>query len=376
MTIIKPFFAVVNKGNTPTIYIDGIIGDNYSYTDFRTAFANIVDSGAKRVKIIINSAGGDMSVGFAIYDMLVTSGLYRDVEIVGMAASMAGVISQAASPGCLAIHSNAVIMTHKAHSGAKGESDMLRAMADFSDKLEARAVSIYRDRTKAADAVVKSWFKAGTMKWFNAEESIVAGLADFIITSEAKPPKVSNQSSISDIMLCYNSIIPKDQSQNTKLNMKKVLMVLSNYKVNHALTEESTDEQVSLVVENALKAQADKIVELQGKLDQQNKTTALNLVENAIKDGKIKAEAKDKYVIMATENFDLVKDIFDGLQGRVDPKALIIPVTSGVAPVAESSKAQKTFNQYSEKELRDLKATNLDAFKALFKAEYGSDYEG
>lgn len=374
MTIIKPFFKVVNKGNTPTIYIDGIIGENYSYTDFRTAFANILDSGAKRLKIVINSAGGDMSVGFAIYDMLVTSSLIREVEIVGMAASMAGVISQAASPGCLAIHSNAIIMTHKAQSGAKGESNMLRAMADFSDKLEARAVSIYKTRTGAADDVLETWFKAGTMKFFNAEEAIVAGLADFIIKSEAKSPKVSNQSSLSDVMLCYNSIIPDDQSQNPKPNMKKVLMVLSNFKIANTLTEESTDEQVSVVVENALKTQADKIAELQGKLDAQNKTTALNLVENAIKDGKIKAESKDKYVTMATENFDLVKDMFEGLQGRVDPKAMIVPITG--APAPEAGKVGKTFNQYSEKELKDLKATNFDAFKTLFKAEYGAEYEG
>jgi ATP-dependent Clp protease protease subunit len=376
MTSTKPFFAVINKGAIPTIYIDGIIGDDYSYTDFRTAFSKIVDSGAKRVKIVINSAGGDMTVGFAIYDMLVTSGLYRDVEIVGMAASMAGVISQAASPGCLAIHSNAVIMTHKAQSGAKGESSTLRSMANLNDKLEARAVSIYKDRTKASDEIVQSWFKAGTMKWFNAEEAVVAGLADFIIKSDAAAPKVTNQSTVNDVMLCFNSIIPKDHTQNTKSNMKKVLMVLSSYKVNHTLTEESTDEQISVVVENALKTQADKIIELEGKLDAQNKSNALNLVENAIKEGKIKAEAKDKYVTMATENFDFVKDLFEGLQGRIDPKLMMVPVKPDENSSPGTGKVEKTFNQYTEKELRDLKATNLDAFKALFKAEYGSEYEG
>ena len=374
----EPFFKVVNKDNCPTIYIDGIIGVDCNYADFRTAFATIIDSGCKRMKMKINSAGGDMVVGFAIYDMLVSSGLVIDVEVVGMAASMAGIIAQAASPGRLGIHSNASWMTHKPQSGVKGESDVMRSMADFTDQLEVKAIAIYKNRTNASADEMKDWFKPGSMKWFTAQEAIAAKLADYIIevgamvTNVNKPKAFAN---VSDAILFYNSIIPAEQDKTenkTKSpNMKKVLMVLSSFNIEHNLKDESTEDQVSEVVKNALTAKDLKITELQAKLDVQNAANATALVENAIKDGKIKADSKDKYVTMATANYDTVKDLFEGIAGRIDPKAVIIELPG---KGAEATKA-KTFNQHTEAELRALKSKDLAAFNALFKAEYGEDLE-
>ena len=79
---------------------------------------------------------------------------------------------------------------------------------------------------------------------------------------------------------------------------------------------------------------------------------------------------------MATANYDNVKALFDGLTGRVDVKNIVQlpgekPLKGGEGE--EKAKA-KTFNEYSEPELRKMKTENFDQFKNLFKAEYGEEY--
>ncbi len=366
------FFKISNLAGTPIICIDGIIGPDADYVGFRNALNGLIDKGYKRLKLVINSGGGDMVEGFAIFDLLKASGLTIEVEIIGMAASMGGILAQIASPGLLSIHSNASIMTHKPTTGIQGESDALRSQADFADKLEARAVKILTDRKGLSADQMKDWFKPGIMKWFTAQEAVAAGLADYIINDTEKAAKPANSfNNMNEAMLFYNSINLK-----TKPNMKKILMVLATFKITNTLTEESTDEQVSVVVENALKDKDAKITELQALVDAGKKASATTLVEAAIKDGKIKAESKDKYIEMATTNFDNVKELLDGLQGRVNVKNEIDLAVGKTSATSSTAAQAKTYEQHSEVELRKLKTTDMAAFKALFKAQYGEEYEG
>lgn len=374
------FFNIAKQGSVPKIYINGVIGEDADFASFRLALSELIDSGCKRIKLIINSAGGSMTEGFAMYDMLKASGMTIEVEVLGMAASMAGLLAQVASPGLLGIHSNASIMTHKAQSGASGESSNLRSMADFADKLEQKAKAIFAARTKATDETMKDWFAAGTMKWFNAQEAVAAGLADYIIKDATMVAAPQNFTSVKEAFAFYNTFTPTIPLQ-TENNMKKLLItMLATAKVQHALTEESSDADFSVLFQSTLSQLAVKdqrITELEGLVKDANKTKAAELVENAIKDGKIKAESKDTYVTMATENFDTVKTMFDGLTGRVDVKNQItLPGTGGKdKPGGEGDEKAKTYNQYSEDELRKMMVSNFDQFNALFKAEYGSDYK-
>lgn len=376
---VNPFFKVKNNGSIPEIFINGIIGEDADFASFRDALVNIINSGNRVMKMVINSGGGSMTEGFAYYDLLKQSGMIVKVDIIGLAASMAGVLSQAASPGMLCIHDNASVMCHKPQSGADGESGMLRSMADYADKLEAKAVKIYASRTGKTEDEVKEWFKPGTMKWFTAEEAVAAGICDCIIKNDAPKAKriPQNFTNANEVYTFYNSI-----TQNPKTdNMKKNILVLNAYKVQHTLTDESTDDQVSLVVENALKANAaamqlkdEEITKLKGLMEASNVTNATTLVKAAIKDGKIKAEDEAKYIEKATKDYDFVSNLFAGLQGRVDPKTVIALGADSSKTVAAT--VTKTYNQHSESELRDLKKNDFATFKALFKAEYGQEFEG
>lgn len=366
-TRMNPFFKISKNGNVPEVLINGIIGKDADFSAFRDAVKSVIDKGGKSIRLVINSGGGSMTEGFAMYDMLVSSGLIVEVEILGMAASMGGILALAASPGRLGIYSNASVMTHRAQAGASGESSALRSMADYADKLEQRAKEIICKRTGKTAEQIAEWFKPGEMRWFNAEEAVAAGLADYIIQAPGKA-KPTNLSSDMEVWNFY------EKSKNQKnIQMEKTIGILNQHKVVNSLTDESTDEQVSAVIDNALKAKDARIAELETQLDTNKKDKATALVDMAVKAGKIKADDKEKFVKMASSNYHEVKEMFDALTGRIDPKMVIV---DGGGSGTGASAPNKKFSEHTEPELRAMKTNDLEGYKNLFKAEYGVEYEG
>ncbi len=178
-------FEVNMKAEMPEIKIYGFVGrwDSVNLRDIKNAIDRIAKNG-KEVKLLINSGGGSVFEGFAIYDMLVKADLVVHAVVEGMAASMASVILLAADH--IQIYENARIMTHKPRGGFWGEADGMRATADLIDGLETSIKNIYIKRTGKTATVVDTWMKAGVDTWHNAKVSVENGLADSIIKTVKK----------------------------------------------------------------------------------------------------------------------------------------------------------------------------------------------
>lgn len=362
------FYTIRNqKGATPEIYIDGVIGGDADYTSFRNAILSILDTGVTRVKLVINSGGGSMIQGFAMYDLLKSKkNLTIEVEVIGMAASMAGILMLAASPGLLGIHRNASVMTHKASMAAAGSADDLRSIADYGDKLEAKAKAIVCERTGKKPEDVEEWFAKGKDKWFTAEEAVAEGICDYIIEGKAeRPTKMTNEAEMYGF---YNSIT-KNQKQPIKMN--KVIAMLTAMSIQHNLTENSTEEEISNVFKAAMAAKDTRIADLENQLKAGAKEKAVALIDAAVAAGKIKADTKDKMVEKATEDYDGVKLMLDSITGRVDINAHLEGAKGGDKGGKGGEGDERTFSQHSEDELAKMQKENPDKFNALRKAEYG-----
>jgi ATP-dependent protease ClpP protease subunit len=303
------FFSIKNELGSPVIHINGEIGWSVNYGSFRTAIMELSAKGNKSVKLIINSVGGDMIEGFAMYDFVKSLNMLVEVEIIGMAASMAGVFAQCASPGMLAIHENALVMTHRPQSYSRGESDQHRTAADVSDRLEEKAKAIYikrgADPKKMAD-----WFKPGQMKWFTAEEALAAGIVDRIIKHESgKSNAKLNQpintfKSESEAFKYYNSIFfNKTQISMNKLLLGVVMLLNSNGVTNVAA--DSSEEDVLKAVQNFVNDQKTKISNLNTQVQNSVNERAKDLVASFKNQGKLpkdmKPEDEAKWVEMAAK---------------------------------------------------------------------------
>lgn len=128
------------------------------------------------VELTINSPGGSVVEGIAIYNMLANRPGGCEVTVMGMAASIASLIAMCAKPGKLRIAEGSVMMLHNPRARAMGEADDLRATADKLDMMRRQMVGIYARRSGMTPARIESLMDAET--WMDADEAIRLGLAD------------------------------------------------------------------------------------------------------------------------------------------------------------------------------------------------------
>lgn len=160
-----------------TVHIYDEIGYfGVSAEDFIHDMADVTGS----VLVHLNSPGGEVSDGITIYNALQA---LDDVEIQidGMAASIASVVAMAASPGKLRISPHAQVMVHNPYTMACGDASDLRELADRLDANADIIAGIYAERT---DLPASHWKKVmAATTWYTGQEAVDAGLCDGLVQS-------------------------------------------------------------------------------------------------------------------------------------------------------------------------------------------------
>jgi len=131
----------------------------------------------KNVTLRINSPGGSITDGTAIYNLLKQHNGTVTAHIDGMAASMAGVIAMAASH--IIMPENSLIMIHNPSVVGEGESEDLRKMADLLDKMKENLISAYEAKSGQTRKTIGEWMDEES--WFTAQECLDLGLCDEMI---------------------------------------------------------------------------------------------------------------------------------------------------------------------------------------------------
>ena len=137
------------------------------------------------IELHVNSPGGDVHDGIAIYNQLKQRAGTVTVIIDGLAASAASFIAQAASPGKLEIAPHAQMMIHNGFSMGIGDAEDLRKTADLLDSITAEIAGIYADRTGKPAEHWLALMKAET--WFTDKQAVAEGLADKIHGTDDEP---------------------------------------------------------------------------------------------------------------------------------------------------------------------------------------------
>lgn len=137
----------------------------------------------KPILFIINSPGGSVDSGFAIWDQIkmITSPVYT--LVTGLAASMGSLLSLVAGKGKRFATPNARIMIHQPLIGGviRGQATDLDIQAKEMLKTRAMIVDIYAEATgKDPKAIEKA---INRDNWMTAEEALSFGLLDRIVTS-------------------------------------------------------------------------------------------------------------------------------------------------------------------------------------------------
>ena len=127
-----------------------------------------------QLDVHINSPGGSVFDGQAIYNALRSHPAKVTSYVDGLAASIASVIALAADNVVMA--GNALMMIHDPVGGAFGSSGDMRKMADILDTVAGTIAGVYVEKTgKPVDEVTAAM---ADETWFNAKEAVAFGLAD------------------------------------------------------------------------------------------------------------------------------------------------------------------------------------------------------
>ena len=132
---------------------------------------------ADTVNLEINSPGGDLFAGLAIYNGLRASGKKINVKVLGLAASAASLVAMAGDT--IEMPENTFMMVHKALTGTVANADGLREMAELLDKLDRGIVATYAKRTGKPEGEIAALLNAET--WMTAQEAVDAGFATAVI---------------------------------------------------------------------------------------------------------------------------------------------------------------------------------------------------
>ncbi|MHB9857621.1 head maturation protease, ClpP-related [Streptomyces sp. YIM S03343] len=162
---------------TPCLYIYGDIG-SWGITAAQCVH-DLAEIEAPVIDLYINSPGGEVFDGLAIYNALRSHPAKVMVRVDALAASIASVIAMAGDHVTMSPGSQ--MMIHDANGVACGEPDELRKYADFLDAQSDNIAAIYAER---AGGTAKQWrARMQAETWYFADEAVAAGLADEV----AKP---------------------------------------------------------------------------------------------------------------------------------------------------------------------------------------------
>ena len=179
---IKNFLNKENEKEAE-ILLYGVIGDD-GYWDEVTSkeFANELKEieDAKTINVRVNSPGGDVFAGQAIYSMLKRCKSEVIGTVDGVAASIASLVLMACDK--IIMPKNSMLMIHKPWTYTSGNANDLSKTIETLNKVEEAMLTAYVDKTGLPEEEIKSLLADET--WLTAELAVAKGFADEIEETE------------------------------------------------------------------------------------------------------------------------------------------------------------------------------------------------
>ena len=365
----KKKFSNIIKGDGKTIImLYGEVGEGCSVDSSRVVselFAN--ENQDCKIEVRINSQGGDVFSGMAIYNALRQSKGDITIYIDGVAASIAAIIALCGKP--LLMSPYAKLMLHNVSGGTYGNASELRQTAEQMEKLQTNLATMVAKRLgMTAEEVEKKYFD-GQDHWISASEALEMKLVDGIYEMDevADPPTTTE-----GIYNYFNNRLdfkPQNKGEMALLDDIKKIPTFEDKADSSAILAHIVN-----LTNKATKAVAlSKTVETyKAELDKLHKEKDETLISNAVKAGKITQEQVETFKNLLKNDRENAIKLIDGMKGRVQNRAVdfIHPDQHGAG-----SFANKSWDEIDkENNLGTLKQQDFTLFKDLYKQKFGVDY--
>lgn len=162
--------------------------DEVSATDFKKSLDDL--GNVSEIDVHINSSGGNVFAGHAIYNILKMHSAKINIYIDALAASIASVIAM--SGDTIFMHKNSLLMIHNSWIITMGNAKELRETADLLDKTDKASNHAYLDKAKnVSEEELQQMLDAET--WLTAEEALEKGFVDEVLGTNEIAASISKK---------------------------------------------------------------------------------------------------------------------------------------------------------------------------------------
>lgn len=353
----KKFFNIIPGNGRCCLLLYGEIGGEVSSGDVMRELLE-AERSYGRIDVRINSVGGEVYAGIAIFNALRQSKADIHIYIDGIAASMASAIALCGKP--VEMSRYARLMVHTVRGGCWGtKKDMADCIKEL-DALEGVLCKMYAERLGTDETAVRTKYFDGSDHWMSAQEALAQGFVDGIYdvdesagsSSIALSEKMSNDEIYATFnnrlhlesqksenkMVLLDELKKKPQFKNCASD-EDALQVVAQLTQTAGSAETLAAENAALKKENdAFKAQAAAAVAAEKQ----------QLLDDAEKCGKINAVTRPAFAALLESDFEKGKK---ALAELVPTKRVMEDIHQNT-PAASAWDARKTAIQTSYEENR------------------------
>lgn len=324
------------------------------------------------IDVRINSTGGDVFTGIAIFNALRQSKANIKIYVDGIAASIAGVIALCGKP--LYMSQYARLMLHKVSGGAYGSAKELRETADLIEDLEGSLAEMVAQRANLTKEEVHSrYFADGKDHWLTAKEALALEMIDGI-HDLPDPPALDESSSTDDIYQVFNNRLETEAQEPTTMALLDEIKRIPSFA--NATTE--ADVVARLQSQTTKLEEKDKtITNLQEQIAKLEAKELEALLNTAVADGRITQEQKPTYLNLLKSDRTNAEALLASLpKANAGAKPFRSAKEFTQSTSSGTNKFQgKTWDELDKAELlAEYKRVDYEGFVSLYKETFGADY--
>ena len=279
------FFNMIPGKTDCCILLYGDIGD-YDKVRSGDVVRELMEMEAlyQKIDARINSNGGDVYSGIAIFNAFRNSKSDITLYVDGIAASIASAIALCGKPVFMSRFSR--LMLHSIQGGAYGNKKELAEVINQIDSLESTLAEMLAARCKKSVEEIKAAYFDGSDHWLTAQQALDAGLIDGIYDMEETVPEDSTPDQIYTI---FNNRLQSQSQNDNQMN-------LDDLRKRPAFQNCATDDDVLRQITH-LETEAGKVPDLVTEV------TTLK-AKNKVFEDKAAADAEAEIEALVTTAFD------------------------------------------------------------------------
>lgn len=258
----------------------------------------------KDITVHINSTGGDVFQGQAIYTALKNYTGKVTVKIEGLAASMATVIALAADK--IEMTANSLFMIHSPMSNVFGNKSQMRKQINALEKVESTMLNVYSKKTNLSEEKIALMLDTET--WLSADEALEFGFVDEVIGKVSVVAKYDMSGFVNktpeQILKTFGNEKIKTENKMDEQTMTNWFTEIKNLIVGKAEETASIEEKVEPTAQTETEAPKEEVNvdDLKAQLDaltQERDSLSQKLSVQKEKSNESKEEFKTQFEQMA-----------------------------------------------------------------------------